>query len=330
MRRDGGRVRAAAALALTLGLGSVGAVRPGAHDTSRGDPGAGRRPRALAGVVAPPESVLVVLLGTGTPAPDPRREGPATAVVVGDRVFLFDAGVNVTRQLRGAGLPANRLAGVFFTHLHSDHTLGYPDLLITSWIAGRRAPFRVYGPHGTRRMTDLLLAAYSEDLELRTLGLEREWPGGYRVTVSEIAPGVVYDSAGVRITAFAVPHGSWREAFGYRVDAPGRSVVISGDTRASDAVERAARGADVLVHETYPAARLAPEKRPGGDLWPRYMKEFHTSDAELGALAARAEPKLLLLTHVVWMGGTEDELVRGIRAAGFTGRIEVGHDLGRY
>jgi ribonuclease Z len=219
---------------------------------------------------------------------------------------------------------------VFITHLHSDHTLGYADLILTSWIMRRTAPFAVYGPPGLRRMTQHLLAAYSEDIHVRTYGLEREVAGGYRVNVHEISSGVVYERAGVRVTAIPVPHGSWKEAYAYRIDTPDRSIVISGDTRPSEALVRASRGVDVLVHEVYSPIHLAPEVRPGGKYWPQYMREFHTSDVELGELAARIKPRLLLLTHIIRFGSSDEDLVAGIRRGGFTGPVIVGKDLGRY
>jgi len=161
-------------------------------------------------------------------------------------------------------------------------------------------------------------------------GLEHEPANGYAVDIHEIKPGTVYDSGGVRITAFPVLHGDWKEAYGYRIDTPTRSVVISGDTRPSAALIAAARSVDVLVHEVYSSAKLAPEKRAGGDDWPRYMHQFHTSDQELGKIAAEDKPKLLVLTHIIRMGATDDDLVRGIRAGGFTGHVVVGHDLDRF
>jgi ribonuclease BN (tRNA processing enzyme) len=275
-------------------------------------------------------ATTVILLGTGMPRPDPAHQGPATVVAYGDRVFLFDAGAGVERQMAAAGLPVRGPEAVFITHLHSDHTLGYPDLILTSWVLRRTTPLQAYGPPGLRAMTDHLLEAYAEDIDMRINGLEHETPDGYRVAVHEIGAGVVYEKDGVKVTAIPVPHGSWRYAFGYRVDTPDRAVVISGDTRPSDELMNAARGVDVLVHEVYPHARIAPEDRPGGEDWPEYMKRFHTSDLELGALAARAQPKLLVLTHIVYRGGSPEEVVRGIRAGGFNGAVEVGRDLGRY
>lgn len=272
----------------------------------------------------------IILLGTGTPYPDPHASGPATAVVVGKRVFLFDAGAGLMRQVNAANLPISGPEAVFITHLHSDHTLGYPDLILTSWIMRRRSALQVYGPRGLRRMTRHLLAAFSEDIRIRTAGLEREVRGGYRVKVHEIEEGVVYQRDGVRVTAIWVPHGSWPEAYAYRIDTPDRSIVISGDTRPSNALIAASKGIDVLVHEVYLATHVAPEDRPGGQYWPQYMREFHTSEIELGGIAARIKPKLLLMTHIIRFGGTDEELLEGVRKGGFSGRVIVGKDLGRY
>lgn len=291
----------------------------------------GPGPFRVAGT-GPADSTQVIMLGTGMPFPDPKAQGPATAVTVGDRVFLFDAGPGAERQMTAAGLPVRGgpLTALFLTHLHSDHTLGLPDLIFTSWVMGRTKPLRIIGPSGTRAMTDHLIAAWAEDIEIRTAGRQHALPGGYKVDVRETGGGVVYDSVGVRITAIPVPHGSWKQAFGYRIEAPGKIIVISGDTRPSPALERAATGADILIHEVYPSVRLKPELRPGGETWPDYMRSFHTSDRELGAIASRARPKLLVLYHVVRMGGTDEELLAGVKAGGFTGRTVIAHDLDRF
>lgn len=272
----------------------------------------------------------LVLLGTGMPRPNPEASGPATAVVVGSRTFLFDAGPGVMRQLAAAKLPLNGVTALFVTHLHSDHTLGIPDLLLTSWVMGRRTPLLAFGPHGFKAMTDHILAAWKEDIAVRETGLEKEAPGGYRADVIEISTRVLYDSGGVRVIAIPVQHGDWAEAYGFRIETPGRVIVISGDTRYSPALESAARGADILVHEAYPEVRLAPEKRPGGESWPEYMRQFHTSDVEVGRLAAAARPKLLILHHLVRMQGTDEELLAGVKRGGFLGRTVIGRDLERY
>ncbi len=276
------------------------------------------------------DTTAVVLVGTGFPRPDSAASGPATAVVVGSRVFLFDAGPGIQRALAAAHLPINGVTALFVTHLHSDHTLGVPDLILDSWVMGRRTPLAAYGPPGLRAMTAHILAAWSEDRRVRVEGLEHETPVIPQVRVHEIGPGVVYDSAGVRVTAVAVPHGALRHAFAYRVDAAGRSVVISGDTRPAPALEHLSAGVDVLVHEVYASETLRTEARPGGEDWPRYMHDAHTSDVELGAIAARARPRILVLTHVIRMGASDSTLLAGIRQGGFAGRVVIGHDGERF
>ena len=268
------------------------------------------------------------MLGTGSPLPDPKAFGPATAITVGSRLFLVDAGAGVTRQLAAAGFPrVKEIEAAFFTHLHSDHTLGYPDLIFTTWIMGRKTPLRVNGPPGLRQMTNRLLDAWREDIDLRIGGLERETREWLAVDVREIKAGTVYDSQGVRVTAFPVRHAEWRA----RVRLSFRCAwAIDYDLRRrcpSETLVAAAKGTDVLIHEVYIEGRLRPENRPGGDRWPEYMRAAHTSNLELGRLASRIDPGLLVLHHVLRMGGTDEELLAGIRAGGYTGKIVIAKDL---
>lgn len=272
----------------------------------------------------------LVMLGTGMPRPDPACFGPATAVVVNGRVFLFDAGAGVMRRMAAAGLSIRGPEAVFITHLHSDHTLGYPDLILTTWVMGRRTRLQAFGPVGLKKMTTHILAAWAEDIHVRIEGLERQTRAGYKVDVHEFDAGVVYDQDGVRVTAIPVQHGCWKQAYGFRIDTPDRSIVISGDTRPTAAILEAARGVDVLVHEVYPQSQALPELRVGGEVWPSYMREFHTSDLELGALAAAARPKLLVLHHIVRRGEDDEELLAAIRAGGFAGAVVVARDLDQY
>ena len=184
----------------------------------------------------------VVLLGTGTPQPDPDRSGPATAVVVNGSAYLVDFGPGVVRRAAAAAIdkgvrelePTN-LRVVFLTHLHSDHTAGYPDLILTPWVMGRQAPLEVYGPKGIKNMTEHVLAAYHEDIEIRTEGMEHAPPQGWKVNVHEIKAGVVYRDANVTVTAFPTRHGDWEESFGYRFVTADRTIVISGDTTPTQA-----------------------------------------------------------------------------------------------
>jgi len=289
-------------------------------------------PRAAAhSVTQRPDSAVVVLLGTGMPVPNPDAAGPATAVVYGSRVFLFDAGPAVMRQLRAANLPIRGPTALFVTHLHSDHTVGLPDLIFTSWVMGRTTALRAYGPSGLAKMIDALATAYSEDIAVRSHGLEGLPANGWRVDPHETTGGITYDSGGVRVTAFKVLHGSWPVALAYRIDTPNRSIVISGDTRPSDELVAMSQGVDVLVHEVYPESIYVRNRgNKLGDTTNDYFRSFHTSDVQLGKLAARAQPKLLILSHIVRMGATDEALLAGVRAGGFTGRAVVGKDLARY
>lgn len=273
----------------------------------------------------------VVMLGTGTPNADPDRSGPATAVVVRGHAYLVDAGPGIVRRAAAAarsGVSALRMQNlqiVFLTHLHSDHTLGLPDLMLTPWVLDRTAPLAVYGPAGTRALTRHLLAAYAADIDNRRHGTQPHNDTGWQVRAHEIRPGVVYRDGLVTVSAFPVPHAGWAQAYGYRFETADRTVVISGDTRPDDAIVRACDGCDVLVHEVYSQEgfdRLPPE-------WQRYHAGAHTSAVALGALAARARPKLLVLTHGLPWSSTPAEIVREVRA-GFDGAVVYAGDLDIY
>ena len=278
------------------------------------------------------DSTYVVMLGTGTPNADPDRSGPGVAVVRGANAYVIDAGPGIVRRAAAVArngivaLEAKRLRIVFLTHLHSDHTVGLPDLILTPWVLERAEPLEVYGPPGTKQMVDHLLAAYSADIRNRIDGLEPANETGYKVNVHEITAGVVYRDSNVVVRAFEVPHGDWEHAFGYRFDAGDRSIVISGDTRASDAVVNACNGCDVLVHEVYSAQRFTT--RPPD--WQAYHARAHTSTKELAALATRAKPRLLVLYHQLFWGTTDDGLLNELRAAGYAGRVVSARDLGVY
>lgn len=275
----------------------------------------------------------LVLLGTGTPRPDPERFGPSAAVVVNGSAYIVDCGPGVVRRAAAAkakgvdALAVTNLKTVFITHLHSDHTLGYPDLILSPWVVGRKEPLHAYGPAGLKNMTEHILKAYAEDIDVRTNGLEHGNATGFHVDVHEVKPGEIYHDANVRVTAFYVKHGSWKEAFGFRFETADRTIVFSGDTSPCASLEVAAKDADVLVHEVYEDGEATPEDRPGGGDWPAYMRAYHTSASELGAIAARCRPKLLVLVHVLMRRGTKEQLIGEIRKAGYSGAVVVGNDL---
>ncbi len=275
----------------------------------------------------------VILLGTGTPDANPETSGPATAVVVDGWAYIVDAGTGVVRRAAEAaaryeveGLDAARLREVFLTHLHSDHTIGLPDLIHTSWVAEREVPLALFGPDGTVDMAQHLTAAWGADIENRLTGAQPSTADGWRVEAVDIDPGVIFEDARVRVTAFAVPHTGWAEAYGYRFDTADRSIVISGDTAPTEAIVEFCDGCDVLVHEVYSARTF--RGRPGP--WQLYHAQAHTSAVELAKIATRARPGILVLHHQLTWGATADEVLAEVRAAGYEGRLVYGRDLEAY
>jgi ribonuclease BN (tRNA processing enzyme) len=292
--------------------------------------------RAVSAQTDSPATTRVVMLGTGTPNADAERSGPAVAVVRSGTAYLVDAGPGIVRRAAAAArrhgmqaLEASRLRIVFLTHLHSDHTLGLPDLILSPWTLERHERLVVYGPPGTKGMVEHILAAYTADIRNRLDGLEPANETGYKVDVHEItSPGRVYQDSVMTVEAFAVPHGDWAsgQSFGYRFRAPDRTIVISGDTRASDAIVRACNACDVLVHEVYSADRFVT--RPPE--WQRYHARAHTSTVELAALAQRAAPKTLVLYHQLFWGTTDQGLIEELRRAGYSGPVVSARDLELY
>jgi len=253
----------------------------------------------------PPTRTKVVLLGTGTPVPDPDRSGPATAIVVDDRAYLVDFGPGIVRRAESAALtrripavePGN-LKVAFATHLHSDHTAGYSDLIFTGWTSGRRVPLEVYGPSGLQSMTEHILQAYRVDIETRTNpdGPMRDAgrsPDGWKVNAHEIKAGVIYKDEKVTVTAFVTKHAM--ESYGYCFDTPDRSIVISGDTNPTEETIKACNGCDVLLHEAQMLELYAkmPERLHS------FVTKYHTTTEQLAALATEAKPKLLVVYHTV-------------------------------
>jgi len=196
----------------------------------------------------------VTLLGTGVPFPATDRFGAATLVEAGKERLLFDVGRGATIRLNQIGVPMGTLNAVFLTHFHSDHTSGIPDLWLTGWIGryygNRQSPFRVIGPKGTVSLMQNLERAYADDIRIRYED-EKNPMEGVAIAASEYtSDGVVYDKNGVTVTAFEVDHGALiKPAYGYRIDYEGRSVILSGDTRYSENLEKHAQGATLVVHE---------------------------------------------------------------------------------
>jgi ribonuclease BN (tRNA processing enzyme) len=287
---------------------------------------------------AAPGGTQVVFLGTGTPLPDPDRSGPATAVVVDGAAYLFDAGAGVVRRAslgvrKGIGaLNSVNLKTVFLTHLHSDHTLGLADLMLTPWTMGRTEPLEVYGPVGTRAMTDGIQKAWALDIDRRLHDLQPATPRGWDVNVHEIQGGEVFRDERVTVTAIPVLHGAW-EAFAYRIRTRDKTIVLSGDARPSPALAQACQKCDLLIFEVYTMGSTEKVTQP----WREYRRAYHTSTKELGEIATVSQPGLLLLYHRANPGcdqvgthcgtsGSEAEALAEMHQF-YAGKVVEAHDL---
>jgi len=245
-----------------------------------------------------PDNLKVVLLGTGVGPPvNLEQFGSSTLIEAGTVRLLFDCGRGATLRLAQVGVPLGSISRLFLTHLHSDHVVQIPDLLLTGWVGGgRRIPLEVWGPEGTSNMMDHMLEAFTFDIHMRR-DVDEKAPGdGIKVVTHIIQQGVVFEQQGVKITAFLVDHSPVTPAFGYRVDYRGHSVVLSGDTRASENLVRHAQGADVLIHEVLDAETVRVWF-PNNPAVANAILAKHTTPEQAGEVFSRVKPRLAVYSH---------------------------------
>ena len=271
----------------------------------------------------PPKAIRVTLLGTASgPRVHPALAGISTLVEAGGERFLFDAGRGVMQRLVQAGFPVNAVTKLFLTHLHSDHVVDVPDLMLTPWSAQpeRKVPLEVWGPDGTRDMMRHLEKAFAFDIHVRRDVDESFAPEGIRVVARDIREGKVYEKNGVTITAFLVIHGLVKPSYGYRVDYAGRSVALSGDTSPSDNLVAFCKGVDVLIHE---AIDLDVLRRLVAD--PQRMEAIvsrHTTPEQAARIFSAVSTRLAVFSHSPGTAGIVEQTKRS-----YAGRVEMGRDL---
>lgn len=280
---------------------------------------------ALAPTFTAGQEIKVTLLGTGAPPPVMNRFGPSILIEAGGQKFLFDAGRGALQRLGQLGVRWQDVDGILLTHLHSDHVVGFPDLWLTGWLVGpgRDRPLHVWGPRGTKKMMSHLEQAYEFDIRIRLYD-DRAAPEGIVVLAEDICEGVVLEKGDLKITAFEVDHKPIKPAFGYRVDYGGRSVVLSGDTRASRNLVRHAQGVDLLVHEV-----VSPETLQRAGTHPERAKaviEHHVTPEQAGEVFAKTKPRLAVYSHIVLPIATEQDLISRTRKT-YSGPVEIGEDL---
>jgi ribonuclease Z len=237
---------------------------------------------------AHPDEMRVTLLGTGTPFPNAERFGSAVLVEVAGKKLLFDCGRGVVIRLTQAGVNPKEIDGLFLTHLHSDHVVGIPDLLLSGWFLGRDRSLPIWGPPGTRSMAEHLVQAFGFDIRIRQATPDPLPAKGVEIDAKEVAQGEIYNDGSTRISAFLVDHGTVKPAFGYRVDSAGHSVVISGDTKFCQNLVDFARGTDCLIHAAWSAGWENPTPP---------SKRSIASAEDAGRVFAIVKPKLGVVYH---------------------------------
>lgn len=289
-----------------------------------------------------PDGLHVGLCGAGAPMPSADRSGPCVAVVAGKRLIVIDAGTGGIRTLARMGMPVGKIERVLLTHYHSDHIDGLGEMLLQRWVNGAaEAPLPVHGPEGIERVVAGFNEAYALDQNYRVAhhGEDVVPPTGFGGTAMpfSLADGeaVVLDDGGLKITAFAVEHAPVEPSVGYRITYKGRTAVISGDTKASRAVEAQAAGADLLVHEALSpklvgmigeAAAKAGRKNLAKIM--ADILDYHTTPEEAAEIAARSKAKRLLLYHIVPplpLSALEGPFLGRAREI-YTGPLTVGRD----
>jgi len=275
------------------------------------------------------EPTRVIVLGTGTPIPDARRAGASIAIIHKGEAYLFDVGAGSIRNATVArykydipSLYPSQICCVFITHMHSDHTLDFPELAYTMWWR-RRAGLLSWGPTGMVRMVRGLTEMMGPDTDVRTRGSQPlPNPTGNVVTVIEIEEGIVFKKDDLVVEAFKVNHGNIKPAFGYKITTADKSIVISGDTAYSETLAEKAKGVDLLFHEVISELGLMKNS----PFWQNYHKNAHTTSVDVGRIASKAQPKKLVLYHGLYYGTPEASVIDEVKSV-FEGEVILANDL---
>lgn len=273
----------------------------------------------------------LVLLGTaGGPTPRGDRHGPSQVILVGEEAYVIDCGSGVARQLFRAGIPISAVRAVFLTHHHSDHNADLGNLFLLSW-AGLHRPVDVYGPAPLNAIMTSFFEMSRYDIDIRTRDEKRPPLQSFVRTHEFAGAGLIYEDERVKVNSALVEHPPVEEAYAFRLDTEERSIVISGDTRPSDALVHLAMGADLLVHEALyvPGVEQIVAGNNARAVREHVMRS-HTSVDAVGALAERAAVPQLVLSHLVPSSNlVSDEVWEREAQKGYSGKVLTGQDLMR-
>ena len=273
----------------------------------------------------------LVILGSGTPNPDPERAGSSYAVLVNGNAYLVDFGPGVVRRAASLSpewggdypeLSVQNLNYAFLTHIHSDHSAGLSDLILTPWVLGRDETLKIFGPRGIKDMVYHVTKAYELDIDYRINGSQPSNTKGYKSTVEEITEGLIFKNKDLSVEAININHGDLENSFGFKFITKDKTIVFSGDTAESNNLFRKAKDADILVHEVYSQAGWENKT----DDWKIYHKAHHTSAVDLGYLAEKAGVKKLVLSHILFWGSSPESVIQEAKQ-GFSKEVILAEDL---
>ena len=275
-------------------------------------------------------STKLFILGTGTPNPNPERMGSSYLVLANDEPYLFDYGTGVIRRIAAfspswggeyQALEVENLKYSFLTHIHSDHTLGLADLIITPWIMGRSEPLKIFGPKGAKNMHTNIIKAYQPDIDYRIYGTQPQNSTGYKVIFNELKDKFVYQDENIKVTAFLNDHGDLQESYGFLIETTDKKILISGDTAMSKNLISYGENLDYLIHEIY-SQKGFNNKTPD---WQKYHQAHHTGPREVAEIANLLQPKSLILSHILFWGSSEQEILDEVKTF-YSGKIIVAED----
>lgn len=275
-------------------------------------------------------STKLFILGTGTPNPNPERMGSSYLVLANDEPYLFDYGTGVVRRIASfspswggeyQALEVENLKYAFLTHIHSDHTLGLADLIITPWIMGRSEPLKIFGPKGAKYMHTNIIKAYQPDIDYRIYGTQPQNSTGYKVIFNELKDKFVYQDENIKVTAFLNDHGDLQESYGFLIETNDKKILISGDTAMSKNLISYGENLDYLIHEIY-SQKGFNNKTPD---WQKYHQAHHTGPKDVAEIANLLQPKSLILSHILFWGSSEQEILDEVKTF-YSGKIIVAED----
>ena len=274
----------------------------------------------------------LIILGSGTPNPDPERYGSGYAVVVNDDAYIVDFGPGIVRRISamsptwGGEFPSMELENIniaFLTHIHSDHSVALADLILTPWIMGRDEPLNLYGPEGLKAMSENITEAYIDDINYRLYGSQPANKLGFTTNVTEISDdGTIFKDKNIEVIAFKNAHGDFKNSFGFLFITDDKRILFSGDTAVSNNLMKYGKNLDILVHEVFSSETFVNKTKD----WQIYHQAHHTSSIDLGIIADELQPKKLVLSHILFWGASEESLLKDVRK-NFNGETIIAADL---